>query len=261
MNTKAILARLNATLATSAPRPEQNTPTGKFRVSADADTAVVHIYDEIGGWGIWASDLVPALRALKVDTIEVHLNSPGGDYFDGVAIGNALAEHSANVVMHVDGMAASAASIIAMAGDDIIMHPGSQMMIHDALTMTYGNAAEHEKTRTLLDSASQDIAQLYAVRSGTGDADTWRTAMQAETWYRGDEAVSAGLATSAATRTPAPDPATPQWATALAAFRDVSRETSPTPVAQAPAATPPAVLPSTGSDLTELLCSALREAV
>jgi ATP-dependent protease ClpP protease subunit len=248
-----LLARLHAALST---RPVnligRVDATRPARIEAKGDDATVWIYDVIGDWGVSAAELGPQLEELKAQQITVRLNSPGGDYFDGVAIANALARHPATVTVHVDGLAASAASVIAMAGDRVVMHPGAQMMIHDALTMTIGNAAAHDKTRALLDSASQDIASLYASRAGGGAAE-WRDLMRAETWYTATEAVAAGLAHEAPTPEPS-DTDHPTWAQALAAFRDVSRETSPqTPDAASP--TPGAPLPT----LSELVRSALNE--
>lgn len=257
-----LLARLHAQLQT-APRAGVSAllPPAKpstHRIEAATDTTVVWVYDAIGQGGVDAAELVPALAAVKGDAIEVRLNSPGGDYFDGVAIANALARHPAQVTVHVDGLAASAASVIAMAGDHVVMHPGAQMMIHDALTMTIGNAEVHDKTRTLLDSASQDIAALYASRAG-GDQETWRTAMLAETWYTATEAVTAGLAHEA----PVPDAPVegPRWAAVLTAFHTVSRET------QTPSTEPQSVEVASSDthspvsvNLSEQLCSAFREA-
>ena len=168
------LARAHAALqALDHPQPQARRPV-EARITATATAATVHIYDEIGGFGVLASELVPELAALEVAEIEVRLNSPGGDFFDGVAIANALAEHPGRVVVHVDGLAASAASVIAMAGDEVVMHPGSRMMIHDAITGTIGNAADHLQAGGLLDGVSADIADLYAAKAGQRTADEWR---------------------------------------------------------------------------------------
>jgi ATP-dependent protease ClpP protease subunit len=260
------LARAYAALRAAA-RPDvpSRERVVKARVENAVDTATVYIYDELGGWGIWASELVPQLDALEASEIVVRLNSPGGDYFDGTAIANALAEHPARVTVHVDGYAASAASVVAMAGDEIVMHPGSRMMIHDALTMTIGNAAEHMKTYNLLDSVSADIAELYASRSGQRDGAAWRNDMLAESWYSADEAVTAGLATRAVTREgKAPEQvAAKTGAPTYEEFRAYWRAIPQTTSAPSPAeVAPPAVSFPTAVDLSELVCSALtREAV
>ena len=156
--------------------------------------ASLHIYDAIGGWfGIRVSDLVKELAAVEADEIEVFLNSPGGDAFGGLAIMNALRRHGATVTVHVDGLAASAASMVAMGGDEVVMGRGAQMMIHDTSTIAWGPAAVMEKTRKLLDKLSNSYAHVYAARAG-GTRDEWREAMKAESWYTAEEAVEAGLA-------------------------------------------------------------------
>lgn len=160
---------------------------------ADEDAADVFIYDEIGYFGVTANDFVRDLRAVTAKTINLHLNTPGGDVFDGVAIFNALKNHSATVNVHVDGLAASAGSFIAMAGDKVIMEPHSKMMIHEAFGLAIGNAEDMTKMAERLDATSQNIASIYAEKAGQ-DADYWRAQMKAETWYTDQQAVDAGLA-------------------------------------------------------------------
>lgn len=160
--------------------------------------AQIHIYEEIGFWGVTAQDFVRELNALEdVDEIDLHLNSPGGDVFDGITIYNALVNHPAAVTVHVDGLAASAASFIAQAGDRVVMGRGAMMMIHDAAGFALGNAGDMRSMADLLDKVSDTIAGIYAARSGI-DAATWRKRMLAESWYRDTEAVEAGLADESA---------------------------------------------------------------
>lgn len=166
-------------------------------------SAEVFIYDEIGYWGTSAAEFVQMLNALDVKAISVRINSPGGEVFDGVAIYNALKTHKATVTVSVDGLAASAASFIATAGDKVIMQRGAQMMIHDAAGMAFGNAETMRTLADLLDRLSDTIAGLYADRAG-GSLTSWRDAMRVETWYNADEAVAAGLADEAAA-VPAPE--------------------------------------------------------
>ena len=170
------------------------------RVEAKAPTAEqaetvaeVHIYDEIGYWGTSAKDFAQQLAELDVDRIQLRINSPGGNAWDGVAIMNTLRRHRARVEVTVDGIAASAASLIAMAGDHIVMNRSSQMMIHDTSGMAWGNAATMRETADLLDKLSDSYADAYAKRAG-GTRSAWRDVMQAETWYTAEEAVLAGLA-------------------------------------------------------------------
>lgn len=159
------------------------------------DAASLSIYDEIGFWGVTASDFQRQLAAITAATINVSINSPGGDVFDGIAIASLLRAHAATVNVVVDGLAASAASIVAMAGDSVVMMPQAMLMIHDAWSSCVGNADEMRATAELLDAISNNIATSYAERSG-GDAGEWRDVMRAEKWYNAQEAVDAGLADS-----------------------------------------------------------------
>ncbi|WP_104128227.1 head maturation protease, ClpP-related [Cryobacterium sp. Y57] len=168
------------------------------RAAVDEITSAdVFIYDEIGesfwGGGVSASSMAVELAALDVDNLAVYINSPGGAAWDGIAIMNAIRRHRAFVTVHIDGLAASAASIIAMAGDKVIMNRGSQLMIHDASGGVYGNATDMEETAAILQKLADSLADVYAGRTGTDRAE-WRDAMKAETWYTAEEAVAAGLA-------------------------------------------------------------------
>jgi ATP-dependent protease ClpP protease subunit len=152
----------------------------------------VNIYDEISWWGISAQEFCDELAAIEGD-VEVHINSPGGLAFDGMTIYNALASRSGGVTTVVDGLAASAASTIAMAGRPRVMSPGSMMMIHDASGLCIGNELDMLDTAKLLGKLSGNIASIYAAHSGT-PADQWRETMRGEGWYTAQEAVDAGLA-------------------------------------------------------------------
>lgn len=169
-----------------------------YRITNEAgEKAKVYIYAPIGSsfWeqGVTANDFVKELDDLDVDEIELHVNSPGGSVYEGIAIRNALVQHKATVTTIVDGLAASAASYIALAGDEVIMAPNSELMIHDASGLCMGWASDMKKMADDLDRISDNIASMYADKAG-GDAKDWRKAMLAETWYSADEAVSAGLA-------------------------------------------------------------------
>jgi ATP-dependent protease ClpP protease subunit len=151
----------------------------------------VAIYDAIGEYGVTAKDFLGELSDIK-GPLDLHLSSEGGEVFDGLLIYDALRQRG-NVTVYVDSLAASIASVIAQAGVRRIMAPNATMMIHDASTGAFGNARDLAKMVDLLDKTSDNIADVYAERSGT-DSTAWRTAMQAETWYRAQEAVDAGLA-------------------------------------------------------------------
>lgn len=155
----------------------------------------VYIFDEIGFWGVSASDFIGDLTHAGDGDVEMHINSPGGDIFDGIAIFNLLKSRSGLVSVVVDGLAASAASFIAQAAspNQLFMAPHSQMMIHDGFAMAIGNAADMRETAALLDKASDNIASIYAERSGRDQA-YWRERMRDESWYDAQEAVDAGLA-------------------------------------------------------------------
>lgn len=165
----------------------------KMQAQTDTAPAEVLIYDEIGWYGVTADGFVNDLKAIDGDEIVVRVNSPGGDVYDGIAILNALRGHKAKITTIVDGLAASAASFIAMAGDEIVMNPNSEMMIHDAWGYSIGNAEDMHKAADDLDRVSNNIASIYAERAG-GTTEAWREVMRAETWYSAQEAVDAGLA-------------------------------------------------------------------
>lgn len=199
-----------------------------FRISnAAADVAEVYIYDEIGFWGVTAQDFVAQLREVTAPTIHLHLNSPGGDVFDGIAILNALRSHKARVQVTVDGLAASAASFIAMAGDEIVMARNSEMMIHDAFGLCVGNASDMRTLADRLDGVSDNIASIYTERAG-GTVTTWRDAMRAETWYTAQEAVDAGLADSV-TPAKSEDVTAAKARFDLSVFNFAGRAAAPTP--------------------------------
>lgn len=159
----------------------------------DSDIAQIFIYDEIGYFGITAKDFVADLRDVRSDRIEVHLNTPGGEVFDGIAIYNALKQHPADIEVVIDSLAASIGSIIAMAGDRILIAKNAKMMIHEGHAMCIGNASDMTKLASLLDKTSGNLASIYSDRTGKS-TEHWRNLMREETWFIGSEAVSAGLA-------------------------------------------------------------------
>jgi ATP-dependent Clp protease, protease subunit len=128
-----------------------------------------------------------------VKTINLRINSPGGSAFSGVAIYNQLKRHPARIEVDVDGLAASIASVIAMAGDEVRMGEGAQMMIHDASSFSWGNADAMRRQADLLDQISSDLAEIYARRTGR-TATEIRDLMRAETWFTAKQAVEHKLA-------------------------------------------------------------------
>lgn len=164
-----------------------------YRIKAQAGgiSTQVMVYDEIGFWGVTAQDFINDLKQVS-GPVDLHLNSPGGEVFDGIAIYQYLSGRG-DVTTYVDSLAASIASVIAMAGTEIVMGRNASMMIHDGFGLVIGNAADMRDQADLLDRVSDNIASIYADRTGK-PTDFWRTAMLAETWYIGQEAVDAGLA-------------------------------------------------------------------
>lgn len=164
-----------------------------LRVVNQADSAEIWIYDEISWWGVSAQQVVDELADIDAAEIVVHINSPGGDAFDGFAIKQALDDHPADISVRIDSLAASAASVVAMAGDDIAIAELGMVMIHDAMGFTYGNADDMRQMADMLDKVSQMIAGAYTRRAG-GSVTEWRDRMRAETWFDAAEAVDVKLA-------------------------------------------------------------------
>ena len=177
----------------------------------DSDSYDLYIYDEImpawlAEWigGVSAEGLIAELNEVSASQINVRINSPGGAVFEAIAIYNALVTHSATINVYVDALAASAASVIAMAGDKITMMVGSQLMIHDAMGIEAGNAADMREFAKFLDGQSDNLASIYAARNGAEIKDM-RALMLAETWMNAQEAVELGLADNVYTKAaPAP---------------------------------------------------------
>jgi ATP-dependent Clp protease, protease subunit len=168
----------------------------RFEANAGSEEARLYIYGPITSWswsGTSARGMQEKLATTKAETIHVHINSPGGSAFDGVAIGTLLKNHKAKIVVHVDGFAASAASVIAMAGDEIIMPENTMLMIHRASTIEWGNAAAFEKTARDLRKIDTALAASYKKRF-VGEDGELEQLLDDETWLTAEEAVAFGLA-------------------------------------------------------------------
>lgn len=208
----------------------QGTSWYRIQDQADSDTAVIYLYDEIGYWGTTAERFVDELKAITAPKIRLHINSPGGEVFDALAIYNTLKAHSANVHVVIDGIAASAASFIAQAGDKITIGRNAMVMIHDAAGLTWGNATDMRSFADLLDTLSDNIADIYAYRAG-GTVESWRERMRDESWYTGSEAVANGLADEQTDPDPDPDePAEMRNNWDLSIFTYAGRAAAPAPV-------------------------------
>lgn len=166
-----------------------------FRMQAKEDqTADIYIYDEIGGWGISARRFTEDLLSLgNLSHINLHIHSPGGEVFDGIAIYNQLKNHSATITVYIDGLAASMASVIAMVGDTVIMPKNAMMMIHKPWGVSWGDANDMREYADLLDKLENVLIPAYVAK--TGKTTEEMTAMlEQETWLDGDECVEHGFA-------------------------------------------------------------------
>lgn len=170
----------------------------EIRAAKSDDEATISIYDAIGenweGTGVTAKRISAALRSIGARDLTVNVNSPGGDFFEGVAIYNLLREHKAKVIVRVMGVAASAASVIAMSGDEILMGDGAFLMIHNAWAVAIGNRHDMTATAAILEPFDAAMAKVYSQRAGITQAEA-ATMMDKETWIGADEAVELGFAT------------------------------------------------------------------
>ena len=210
--------------------------------------AELYLYDPIDSWGGWwgvsAKEFGEALALLPDDTTEIRLfiNSPGGEVWDAMAIVNQLRRHPARTVAVVDGIAASAASVIAVTCDETVMAVGSQLMIHDAWNIAVGNEADMLAMADRLAKSSNTLAGIYATKAG-GDVEDWRELMRLETWYTAAEAVRDGLADRAEGGSDTSDDAKALFDLSL--FRYAGRAQAPAP--RRPGERPVAAMPPTGA--------------
>jgi ATP-dependent protease ClpP protease subunit len=170
--------------------------TGYSIKAKGSAVAEVYIYEDIGKrfGGVSDKQFAADLKALgAVSTIHVRLNSYGGDVFEGLAIYRLLADHPATVVAFIDGIAASTASVIAMAGDEIRIAEAGEIMIHEAWTVAVGPASEMRAAADHLEATSSSIADVYAARTGQSK-DQIQAWMAAETTFQSADAVKHGFA-------------------------------------------------------------------
>ena len=165
-----------------------------YTIRAQALGAEVVIYDEIGAYGVSAKGFLAELGALPDGTpLALRLNSPGGSVFDAVAIYNAIKRHSGTVTVWIDGIAASAASYIAMAGDEVVMPENAFLMIHDPAGMVMGTATDMRAMAEALDKIKGSLLQGYAGKSGRPQEEI-APLMAAETWLDAKDALDLGFA-------------------------------------------------------------------
>lgn len=170
-----------------------------FQIKNEAEKATVYLYGTIGA-DFWseedsntAKQFSQTLDDLNGKPLDIRIDSCGGDVYEGFAIASAIQRYEGQTTAFVDGIAASAASYIAVMADKVVMTQYAQLMIHDASTVAWGNAEEFRQVIDRLENVDATIAGIIAARSGM-DVDEVRKAMDAETWYTGDKAVECGLA-------------------------------------------------------------------
>lgn len=223
---------------------------------AKTNDLVLYIYDQIGAsfWedGVTAKSVATALAdAGKVDSITLRINSPGGDVFEGLAIFNLLRSQGVPVNVMIDGLAASAASTLAMVGDTITIGDNAMMMIHNAWMVSVGDAAELRKAADMLDKITGTLVDTYAKRTHQSAEDI-TAMMAAETWLNAQDCMDKGFAT--AILTSEPDDA--KAAKALAASFNLGRRFARVPEAMQPEAAAPE--PPAKADNSKLALDLLR---
>jgi ATP-dependent Clp protease protease subunit len=186
---------INGALPESSPRGKffaRATGTKFTALAQDAQPTVVELYDEIGYWGVTAKDFRDQLKTVTGD-FTLRINSPGGDVFDGIAMFNDLIAHKGKVKVEISGIAASIASVIAMAGDSIEIAPNAFFMIHNAWTIAFGNRHDMSAAADVLGQIDEAIARTYVGRSKVGIRSV-RDMMDGETWLSASAAIDKGFA-------------------------------------------------------------------
>lgn len=168
------------------------------KYNEETNTTEITIYGVIGdSWfeeSISASDIDQALKEAKGDIV-IRLNSPGGDAFDGIAIYNRLKQHKGKVTIYVDGWACSAASVIAMAADELVMGLGAMMMIHEAWSIVWGSKTDMRKEAQVLEELEEGIIDIYMTKAKVSREEI-RQMVDEETWFSAQKAVDIGFADS-----------------------------------------------------------------
>ena len=166
-----------------------------YNIKNSADTAVIDIYDEIGLWGIDAGTFVSELREITAPNIKAHINSPGGSVYDGVAIYNAMRQHPAHITTVADSLAASIASVILMAGDEVLIHETARIMIHEPWVFMVGNSKELRKEADNLDDMRDNsIKAAYKRKMGDKYDDKVVTDLiLEESWLNAEKSLKYGF--------------------------------------------------------------------
>lgn len=168
-----------------------DTKTPSIRSEVEGEVAKVYVYDVIDSyWGANAAELVAALANVKDKEVELHINSPGGDVFEARAMSAAIAGHPMKVTAYIDGVAASAATYLALAANEVHMIDGGLFMVHNSWTFAYGNKTELRQTSDLLEKIDGTISADYQRKTGA-TAEQVAAWMDAETWFTAQEAMDA----------------------------------------------------------------------
>jgi ATP-dependent Clp endopeptidase proteolytic subunit ClpP len=163
-----------------------------YSIQSAGDQAEILIYDVIGWPWVEAEYFVRDLADLDVSNLIVRINSPGGDVFDGIAIYHALRQHKAKVTTRIEGIAASIASIIALAGDEVHAYNATRFMIHEPWSCICGDQYEMRDVAEILGKISADLIEIYSGRSKVGKSEL-RSMLRDETWFTADEAKENGF--------------------------------------------------------------------
>jgi len=165
---------------------------GSYKIENKDDEATVYIYDEISWFGINAEQFIKELNDITAKMVNIRFNSPGGSVFDGTAIFNAIKQHKSKTITHIDGLAASIASVIALASDEIRMAENAFLMIHDPWSIVIGTADTMREEADLLDKIGGTIAKTYMNKTGKDEKEI-KALMAAETWMTAEEAKEMGF--------------------------------------------------------------------
>jgi len=166
-----------------------------FKSESSKGSADIYIFDEIGAYGITAKGFIDEIKEYKDTPINLHINCIGGDVFEGMAIYNVLKKRTAKTTIYIEGIAASMGSVIALAGDEVIMAENSLFMIHNAWGGAMGEANEMRKTAALLEKISGEIADIYTKKTRL-PYDKVKDMMDEETWLSAEEAFNFGFVDS-----------------------------------------------------------------
>lgn len=209
-----------------------------FRNATESEVEI-YLYDEIGFWGTGAKAFIAELRQHAGKHVHLRINSPGGEVIEGTAIFNALKRHAAGVTVHIDAMAASMASVIAMAGNPVFMADNALLMIHDPYTLAMGTSEELRKSADLLDTMKANLIRAYVGKTGMPEKEI-EDMMAEETWLGATEAVALGFADAIEDGVAAAASMTPEKARARFDMLRKVMANEPAPTPETPEADPAA---------------------